>query len=295
MSWFRSRVQVAPHHHMGHVTHEASDLAAWIGWDGIVSHPEAAAGGGGPGFFRTPGPLGMSPMSVRLVQPPPHPRAPAARHLHVAAKSAVQEPTLAPRIYDLRDVIFRFEAQKGHSNHLHWPGGSSGITLGPGYDFKTRDSKAVINDLVAIGLPKTTAEEAAKGCGKSGKDAQAFAALHRKLINLTEEQEKQLLGVVLPDYERAVDGLVKVRVNANQRVALVSLTYNIGVKHFTTSRVLDKLNRGDYDGARKAFALWVRSGGEIAPGLVKRRQREMDIFSTPVPPVQRVRPPIVMP
>ena len=63
--------------------------------------------------------------------------------------------------YRLRDVLYGFEAWKNHSNHLHWPGGSSGVTLGPGYDMRQRTRQEIFADLTAIGIDRKSAEEVA--------------------------------------------------------------------------------------------------------------------------------------
>jgi len=55
--------------------------------------------------------------------------------------------------------IFRREAQAGVSNHLHWPGGSSGVTLGPGYDMKLRGPSEIAKDMTSIGLTEDIASQ----------------------------------------------------------------------------------------------------------------------------------------
>jgi len=59
--------------------------------------------------------------------------------------------------------IFTHEAMLGVTNHLHWPGGASGVTLGAGYDMKLRTSAAITRDMVAIGLDATVAKEIGEG------------------------------------------------------------------------------------------------------------------------------------
>jgi lysozyme len=39
-----------------------------------------------------------------------------------------------------------------------------------------------------------------------------------------------------------------------------------------------KYNRGEFDGAADEFLKWVRGGGRILPGLVKRRSDERSLF-----------------
>jgi lysozyme len=60
--------------------------------------------------------------------------------------------------------------------------------------------------------------------------------------------------------------------------ACVSLAYNIGVGGFRRSSICSNINRGDYEGAANAFSLYNKAAGKVLPGLVKRRQKEADLF-----------------
>lgn len=39
-----------------------------------------------------------------------------------------------------------------------------------------------------------------------------------------------------------------------------------------------KANRGDWEGAAEAFMMWTKGGGQVLPGLVKRRKAEIALF-----------------
>lgn len=52
-----------------------------------------------------------------------------------------------------RSFIERHEEMRGVSNRLHWPGGASGVTLGPGYDMRDRSQAEVEKKLRAIKIP----------------------------------------------------------------------------------------------------------------------------------------------
>lgn len=75
-----------------------------------------------------------------------------------------------------------------------------------------------------------------------------------------------------------VDARVLVPLTAPQMAALVLLSDNIGNDAFRKSTLLRKLNAGDYAGAAKEFDRWVRGGGRVLPGLVKRRAEERRLF-----------------
>lgn len=71
---------------------------------------------------------------------------------------------------------------------------------------------------------------------------------------------------------------VKVDLTDNQFGALISLVYNIGSGNFSQSTLLKLLNKKDYEGAADQFQWWRKGGGQILPGLVRRREAEKELF-----------------
>ena len=67
--------------------------------------------------------------------------------------------------------------------------------------------------------------------------------------------------------------------------AFVSLAYNIGPAAFCGSTLAKKLRQTppDYGGACDEILRWNRAGGQIMPGLVKRRQAEHRLCREGVP------------
>lgn len=56
--------------------------------------------------------------------------------------------------------------------------------------------------------------------------------------------------------------------------AIVDFCYNLGVGRLQTSTLKRKLNAQDWEGAKEQLKLWVRGGGVVLNGLVKRRDAE---------------------
>lgn len=56
--------------------------------------------------------------------------------------------------------------------------------------------------------------------------------------------------------------------------AIVDFAYNLGVGRLQTSTLRRKINAQDWEGAKAELAKWVRGGGKVLPGLVKRRAAE---------------------
>jgi lysozyme len=64
--------------------------------------------------------------------------------------------------------------------------------------------------------------------------------------------------------------------------ALVSISFNFGLGNLQRSTIRMRANRGDWEGAAEAFRMWVKGGGKVLPGLVRRREAEIALFlSTP--------------
>lgn len=80
----------------------------------------------------------------------------------------------------------------------------------------------------------------------------------------------------------------------NQLVALIILTYNIGIgraddpdtpqnegRGLLGSTLLRLFNAGDIQGAADQFVRWNKAAGRVNPSLTKRRLREQAIFLAP--------------
>lgn len=102
----------------------------------------------------------------------------------------------------------------------------------------------------------------------------------KKGDKITLETAEKLLRADLRRFEAAVDSLVAVKLSEGQREALISFTYNVGIGAFKRSTLLRLLNSGDYKGASKQFMRWIKAGGKVSKGLIKRRAAEQRLFST---------------
>ena len=101
---------------------------------------------------------------------------------------------------------------------------------------------------------------------------------HEHFGAITTAEAEALLQSDLRNAESAVQSLVKVELNDNEYAALVSFTFNLGAQNLRTSTLLKLLNAGDCDGAAREFGKWIRAGGFVEEGLVKRRAAEQELF-----------------
>lgn len=107
---------------------------------------------------------------------------------------------------------------------------------------------------------------------------------------ITEHQADVILQHDLEKFEEILEKAVRVKLNANQHAALVSLVFNVGpgkkgvrdgiveLKSGKPSTLLRFLNDGQYAAAAAQFSKWIHAGGKVLPGLVKRRAAEAALF-----------------
>lgn len=99
---------------------------------------------------------------------------------------------------------------------------------------------------------------------------------------MDREQASETLRQDLRTVKAALASAVEVPVTAGQFIALMSLAFNVGAVAVRRSRLLEKLNDLDEDGASKEFLDWnkVRVGGRLerVEGLTRRRRAEMQCF-----------------
>jgi lysozyme len=95
----------------------------------------------------------------------------------------------------------------------------------------------------------------------------------------SQDEIDTLFAKSVERFERGVLRLVP-GVNGNQGAfdALVSFAFNAGLGNLQNSTIRAKANRGDWQGAADAFMAWVKGGGKVLPGLVKRREAERALF-----------------
>ena len=61
---------------------------------------------------------------------------------------------------------------------------------------------------------------------------------------------------------------------ANRLSAIASFTFNLGAGRLQTSTLRRRVNERDWTSAGEELLRWVRGGGRILPGLVRRREAE---------------------
>jgi lysozyme len=94
----------------------------------------------------------------------------------------------------------------------------------------------------------------------------------------TEEDAETMLAEDLREFENYVNDLVTSDLSQNEFDALVAWTYNLGPGALKESTLLRRLNDGDYEDVPFQIKRWNRAGGEVLPGLTRRREAEALLF-----------------
>lgn len=95
---------------------------------------------------------------------------------------------------------------------------------------------------------------------------------------LTYEDALTLLRSDVYTVEQALREEVTVPLNAHRFDALASWTFNVGVGAMASSTLLRLVNAGHHDRAAAELDRWVWAGGQVLPGLVRRRAAERRLY-----------------
>ena len=103
-------------------------------------------------------------------------------------------------------------------------------------------------------------------------------------LTITTDQADQLLASDMAAAVTAVNNAVTADITQEQFDALVDFVFNLGAASLLTSTLLRHVNSGDFTDAAPQFLLWDHCKGVVIPGLLRRRQAEMQLFQkAPVP------------
>jgi lysozyme len=95
---------------------------------------------------------------------------------------------------------------------------------------------------------------------------------------IEQEAAEAFLIEDLEAFEQAVARLVKVPITQQQFDALVSFTFNLGAGNLAASTLLRKLNNYQYIEVPEQMMRWVKAGGQVLDGLIRRRAAEAALF-----------------
>jgi lysozyme len=95
---------------------------------------------------------------------------------------------------------------------------------------------------------------------------------------VTEAEARKLLAEDLRGAARTVAQKVKVPLTVRQRIALISIVFNVGPGALDSTHLVTDLNAGRYKDAADRFLEWNHAGGAVVEGLTQRREAERWMF-----------------
>lgn len=97
--------------------------------------------------------------------------------------------------------------------------------------------------------------------------------------HITQMQAEELLKDDVTIFADGVKKMITAPINNNQLCALISFSFNVGLRTLHHSTLLHELNRGaDKVTVAEQFLRWTHAGGQVLEGLVKRRKEEAHLF-----------------
>ena len=106
-------------------------------------------------------------------------------------------------------------------------------------------------------------------------------------LKITQADADALLLSDVERFARAVDNQIRIKLSNNQRCALISFVFNVGVGALHESTLRRRLNNGE-DPVKvvvEELPRWNKGDGKILEGLVRRRKAEVDLFCHGVKPL----------
>ena len=101
-------------------------------------------------------------------------------------------------------------------------------------------------------------------------------------MTITQEQADEYLARDLQSFAAAIDRLITTKLNDNQFSALLDFTYNLGSGTLQRSTLRMQINRGELSGIPRQLEKYCYAGTIKSTGLIRRRQAETTLWSTPV-------------
>lgn len=86
---------------------------------------------------------------------------------------------------------------------------------------------------------------------------------------------RELRGNYAAGVLKASPGLIT---NPGALAAMIDFAYNLGTGRYRASTLRRRIDAQDWEGAKQQLGRWVRGGGIILPGLVRRRKAEAALF-----------------
>jgi GH24 family phage-related lysozyme (muramidase) len=110
------------------------------------------------------------------------------------------------------------------------------------------------------------------------------------LDGVTKDEGTTLLVEDMSAAQTSVMLAVEANLTDSQYAALCDFVFNVGSGNFRRSTLLKVVNREVFENVPHELRRWVKAGGRVLPGLVTRRENEIELFFDGLP-IRRTAPP----
>ncbi|MCP4321688.1 MAG: hypothetical protein GY787_07520 [Alteromonadales bacterium] len=150
-------------------------------------------------------------------------------------------------------VTFESEGAEGgpyHSRTLHVPSLTSGLTIGRGFDMKTKSALKIKQDLISAGVDQKNAVLLSKATGLSGASAKAFILTHKlDKFEITQQAQVKLFNISYKEEEAETKRLCTKPDVVTKYGKCNWMTLDAAIKQI----LVDLKFRGDYTGGTRKF------------------------------------------
>ena len=150
-------------------------------------------------------------------------------------------------------VTFESEGAEGgpyHSRTLHVPSAISGLTIGRGYDMKTKTAIKISKDLASADIAQKDATLLAKAAGLSGQMAKNFIKTHKlEKYEITQKQQVKLFQI---SYKEEEEETKRLCTKADVVAKYGSCNWQ-ALSPAIKQVLVDLKFRGDYTGGTRKF------------------------------------------
>lgn len=150
-------------------------------------------------------------------------------------------------------VTFNSEGQEDgryHSRIFHVPSGSSGLTIGRGYDMKLRTKAAIRDDLIKAGVNSSQSVLISQAAGMKGEQAEEF--IEENDLEDFEISAEQQLALFEIEYERQEADTRRLATKADVTRKYGATDWD-GLDPTIKEILVDLRFRGDYTPASRRF------------------------------------------
>lgn len=97
---------------------------------------------------------------------------------------------------------------------------------------------------------------------------------------ITEAKSTELLLNTLSSFYKQMVALCPeiTKESPNRQGAILDFTYNLGAGNLQSSTLRKRINAGEWNQVPTELRKWVKGGGKVLPGLVKRREAECNLI-----------------